>query len=196
MEREIFGKAIDRIDEHIVLKDRYSTKINSGREIFMSEGLFDYCIQLMQITNEKIVNKEVTVYCGKIYINNILDEKMLNVPKLKSGLEPSGYSNWKFTWYGTVSYISNNKLRDLAAVSFGVAGLTGAASLKCFESVVGAELGAVLGVVAFFAGVNSGTYAILQQYYPNGIMVHTTYLGGGWFDDATDNLQMCAEGPL
>ncbi|WP_320167784.1 hypothetical protein [Mangrovibacterium marinum] len=154
----ILEEAKNRIDKFVtVRKGKFSLSVKSGKEIEISEELYDHFLNMMNFSNSMISQNEYTIEGNKL----VLNAPSLNPIRLKSGsLEYEfGSDGWQvqvdLMWYGADISVDDNYVK--AAI-----GGTAIALIWCPEPLVTKILGTI-------AGIGATTYEI---WGGNGITVH------------------------
>jgi hypothetical protein len=156
----ILQMARERMDKHVVLKDGYfQTSLTTGKQINISENLFDIFIASMNQTNAEI-------YENPILLN---PQDMLRPIRLKSGPEiQPGTNGVELRWYGYDAYLNNTTANQFAYycgqtpyVGSGIALIAG-----IFGQI---EISSVAGMISIYAGMLSNS--IDQYNQGNGVII-------------------------
>ncbi len=131
--------------------------VNSGKEINISEELYDHFLNMMNFSNSMIVKNEYAIVNNKLVLNG----SSANITRLKSGsLEYNlGSGGWQVQveclWYGADISVGDNYVK--AAMGGAAIGL-----IWCPEPLVTKILGTI-------AGIGATAYELSGS---NGITVH------------------------
>jgi hypothetical protein len=99
-DKQILDAAKSRMDQVVTINDnKYVLTVSSGKEINMSERLFQSFIRAITITNQKIATGELFLYNNKLYGN---DTTSINVSRIKTRSEggDNSYSRKVDHYYG------------------------------------------------------------------------------------------------
>jgi hypothetical protein len=181
-EKKTYFKAIQRMDKYIVLtNNEFILKVNSGKEINMSENLFESCKGLKDYANKLIAKQILTVYSGKLYANKFSDSNLINVPRLKSGDENSGTTECTYSWSGCDLYLSNSTLQsiDNACQNSATGTTVGTGVLLVLgyffpEVVTDVAPNAMAYLATMLSGASNETKKLAQSY-PKGANVQVTW---------------------
>ena len=118
----IFEKAKDRMDKYVNIKrGKFTITIKSGKEINISEELYEKFLSMMDFSNSIIRDKEYSIIDNKIILKApYSNAPSVNIPRLKSGNPEQNLSDpyaWNITcsWHGCDVYLGHNQVSLLLA---------------------------------------------------------------------------------
>lgn len=155
---DVLNQAKERLAKYISTEHgKFVLKIKSGRQINISEELFEYFQLTIRTANNKLKDNDY-----EINGDRVVKKKKIKFPRLKSGVveDEDGnyyvlYSGIDYTWYGMNINISHDDLAEFQAGTFGISYLlakysTGIPEIDAWIKSVEA--------VSFFAGLLGGVY--------------------------------------
>lgn len=152
--------AFKTMDNHIVFeKDHYILKATGGLSIGLSERVFNFYKNRMEQTNEMLKGATLIPINAKKFEIRCL------------GYSPTatrvagGETKIVTDWFSFELYLSNRTLVSLAAG----AGLVGTLAGLAPEPTVSKIVGTVAGFCSF-------SFAMLANYYPNGVIISCVYV--------------------
>jgi hypothetical protein len=156
----ILQMARERMDKYVVLKDGYfQTSLTAGKQINISENLFDFFIASINQTNVRIRE-------NPILLN---PQTMLRPIRLKTGPEiQPGTNGIELRWYGYDIYLDNTTANQVAyyCSQTAYAGSGVALIVGLFGQI---EITAVAGIISIYAGMLSNS--INQYNQGNGVII-------------------------
>jgi hypothetical protein len=176
-DRLIVEAAKDRIDPYVIYENgQYKISIKSGRQIQISDRLFQMFINTIESSNQSL--NELKSNTGVAIVQDIKDKKILHIVELKNSVRlksgnpespiPIGYSGIDWRWYGYDLYLTNQAANNYAynvtmAADAATAVAYGCAYLKLYGVSALAGLDAL-----WFSNVAT---RVLHYNGPNGVII-------------------------
>lgn len=179
-DKEIITEAKDRIDKYVVYnseKNEYQLNLSSGKEINISDRLYNAFAKTIKQTNLTIKNLNVVADPNDPKKLRVISNETLNI-KVRTRIdffetyEPvaNGHNGYDMRWYGCDIYLSNETTKRITLL------LAQGAGASAIIALLGGPAAAIPGgVVAAILGYGAAAFGIYNE--GKGVVIECSPLG-------------------